>query len=109
MKEQVTGNLVKPFFEGVIQSIIADMKSRKLMLSYTAKGLDTSMYETELYKVVFLLAGIRPEKQSEELKEWYFDQIEHIEDVEITDSERISEMAGEVLIGLMEKRKHLKP
>ena len=109
MKEQAAGNLVKPFFEGIIQSIIADMKSRKLMLSYSTMELDTSMYETELYKVVFLLAGIRPEKQSEELKEWYFEQIEQIKDVKISDTERISEMAGEVLVGLMEKRKHLKP
>ncbi len=104
MKEQIAGNIVEPFFEGLMHSIIADMKSRKLLQSYSTIGLDASMYETNLYKVVFLLVGIKTENQTDDLKEWYYQQIDQIQDVEIYNDEKISKMASDVLLGLMERK-----
>lgn len=108
MKEQIAGNILEPFFEGIMYSIIADMKGRKLLQSYSTIGLDASMYETDLDKVVFLLVGIKIENQTDDLKDWYYQQIDQIQNVEIYDDEKISKMASDVLLGLMERKTNKK-
>jgi len=105
-KEQ--GNILQPFFDGILHSIIADMRNRKLLHSYMALELDVSMYETNLYKVVFLLVGIKDVDQNEELRDWYDHQIDQVRDVEIHNDEKIRIMAGNILLGLMERKKKKK-
>lgn len=84
--------------------IIADLKNRKLLLRYINAGIDVSVYETDLNRVVFLLSGIKSENQYTELKDWYYKQIDQVNNVDIRDSEKINKMAGEIVIGLMERR-----
>lgn len=104
MKEQTTEPTIEKFFKATLHLIIADMKERKLIQAFTTIGLDTSPYETHLYQDVFLLAGIPTENQTEDLRDWYYQQIEKIQDVEITDENIIIEMAQEVLIDLMKRK-----
>ena len=105
VKDQGTGNILEPFFDGILISIIADMKSRKLLQGYSTMNLDVSMYETHLYKVVFLLAGIKAIDQNDDLKDWYHKEIDKVHDVEISKQEKIREMAGDVLLELMRRKK----
>lgn len=102
-------NLLQSIFHAIIWTIVAELKSKKLLDGYSNMGIDVSMFEPDLYRVVFLLAGIKTERQYSDLKEWYDKQLEQITAIEITDTEKINEIAGEILIGLMERRKHLKP
>ena len=105
MKEQTQETVIEKFFKATLHLIIADMKGRKLIQAFTTIGLETSPYETNLYQDVFLLAGFATENQTEDLKDWYYRQIEKIQDVEITDINKIDEMAQEILMGLMEIKK----
>ncbi|MGV3611426.1 MAG: hypothetical protein ACO1N0_10780 [Fluviicola sp.] len=101
-KKQGTENILEPFFDAILHSIIADMRNRKLLHSYIALELDVSMYETNLYKVVFLLVGIKDGDQNEALRDWYDHRIDLVRDVEIHNDEKIRILAGDILLGLME-------
>ncbi len=105
MKEQTPETTIEKFFKATLHLIIADMKGRKLIQAFTTIGLDTSPYETHLYQDVFLLAGFGTENQLDDLRDWYYQQIEKIQDIEITDINRIDEMAQEILMGLMKKKR----
>lgn len=89
-------------------AIIAELKYRKLLDRYSNSGIDASMFEPELYRVVFLLTGIKTERQYNYVKDWYDDQIERIIEIDIAENEKINDLAGEILIGLMEKRNQMR-
>ncbi|WP_461791367.1 hypothetical protein [Pedobacter sp.] len=101
-------NVVEPFFEAIISAIVAELKCRKLLQSYINAGIDMSMFEPNLYRTVFPLVGINTELQYTHNRDWYEDQIERILDIDIADTEKINVLAGEILVGLMERRKQLK-
>ena len=105
MKEHTTEPQIEKFFKATLHLIIADMKERKLIQAFTTIGLDTSPYETHLYQDVFLLAGIPTENQTEDLRDWYYHQIENIQEIEITEEDTIVEMAQAILLGLMERKR----
>lgn len=97
-------NVVQPFFKSIMLAIIADLKNRKLLLNYTKIGLDVSIYETDLNIVVLQLAGIRNDEKYHEIKEWYNEQVDRVENIDIRNSQKVIALAGEIITGLMEKR-----
>ena len=88
----------------IVDLIIDDLKITKLLNGISMTGLDTTIYQTNIYKVLLLLLGIQSRYQTEELKDWYFKQTERIYDIELSDTKEVYEIAGQIMVGLATRK-----
>ena len=88
----------------IIQLITDDLRISKLLHGLTLTGLDATHFNTSIHETVFLLIGFKKYEQTEELKDWYFNQTERIIPIELTaiDGE-ITKLAHEIYSGLVER------
>lgn len=92
------------FHETIIKLITDDLRINKLINGLNSTGLDATTFNTKIHETVFLLLGFKKNEQTEELKEWYFEQAEKVYLIELTSIEGgISQLGKEIYSGLIEK------
>lgn len=81
--------------------IEAEMKTTKLLYGISTAGIDISPFNSRISDAVFSLACISLDRQTDELKDWYFKQIERVFQIEITDEQKLHETARNILLMLV--------
>lgn len=94
-------------FKLTVGLIVDDLKVHKHLYHLIQGGLDTTL-QLNLYRRIFVLAGFKESDITEELEDWYFEQTQRVTTIEITpDEQALSELAAEILEGLLKIRNGL--
>lgn len=104
-------NLLNIAFEDLFKLtlglIVDDLKVQKHLYHLSLGGLQTTLQLT-LYRGVFVLAGFKESDITEELEDWYFEQTQRVNTLEITDDEKVlHELSAEILEGLLKRRNEI--
>lgn len=97
--EKTTPKLVD-FYDVIVKLIIDDLKIAKLLQGLSIAGMETERFQPRINEAVFFLVGLHKERDSLELKEWYNQQIERVYNVELTESEKLYEIASDIFLRL---------
>ncbi|SOD17701.1 hypothetical protein [Pedobacter xixiisoli] len=81
----------------MLDLVIADLLHTKLLYRQTELGADTSGYEFDHCTIVLLHAGFPAEEHSKELKQWYADQKDKIQAINISQYSLICQLAKEIV------------
>lgn len=95
-------------FKLIIGLIVDDLKVHKHLYHLSLSGLDTSPLHLDLYRRIFILAGLKEQDLSEELEYWYFQQTRRVHTIDPAHDEKVLyDLASEILTGLLKARKEL--
>jgi hypothetical protein len=97
--ESTTPNLVD-YYDVIVKLIIDDLKIAKLLQGLSQAGLEADRYQPKINEAVFFFVGLEKEQNTMELKEWYNQQVERVYNVELTESEKLYEIASEIFLRL---------
>ena len=105
-------NKITITFEDLFQLIVGliedDLRIQKHFYHLSLSGLDTGPLQLNLYKRVFILVGYKQTEISEELEDWYFEQTNRVNDIDLLhDEATIYDLSIEILEGLLKMRNGL--
>ncbi len=101
-------NLLNIAFEDLFKLtlglIVDDLKVQKHLYHLSLGGLHATL-QLNLYRGIFILAGFKESDITEELEDWYFEQTQRVNGIEVTpDEQTLSDLAAEILEGLLKMR-----
>lgn len=101
-------NLLNIAFEDLFKLtlglIIDDLKVQKHLYHLSLGGLNANL-QLNLYRGIFILAGFKESDITEELEDWYFEQTQRVNALEITaDEKALHDLSAEILEGLLKMR-----
>lgn len=101
-------NLLNIAFEDLFKLtlglIVDDLKVQKHLYYLSLGGLNANL-QLNLYRGIFILAGFKEADITEELEDWYFEQTQRVNEIEVTSNEQVlSDLAAEILEGLLKMR-----
>lgn len=92
------------YHSAIITLIADDLRVSKLINGLTKIGLDASNFNSKIHETIFLLIGFKKYQQTDELKDWYFQQSERIFRIELTADEKdLNTLANDIYSGLVER------
>lgn len=104
-------NLLNIAFEDLFKLtlglIVDDLKVQKHLYHLSLGGLHTTL-QLNLYRGIFILAGFKEADITEELEDWYFEQTQRVNGIEVTaDEKALHDLSAEILEGLLKMRNEL--